>query len=106
MSYDTKYNAGTVSVTRSGDNSTNMNFSSQGSVAWAGGDFGLSKERQRSGIIVKTGLAGDGKLAAKVNNRNYVLVGNRTLLRCRMRNTSLNYERPQLRRQLRYCLRA
>ncbi|MFX4315840.1 fimbrial biogenesis outer membrane usher protein, partial [Enterobacter sp. 63] len=70
MSYDTKYNAGTVSVTRSGDNSTNMNFSSQGSVAWAGGDFGLSKERQRSGIIVKTGLAGDGKLAAKVNNRN------------------------------------
>lgn len=75
MSYDTKYNAGTVSVTRSADNSTNMNFSSQGSVAWAGGDFGLSKERQRSGIIVKTGLAGDGKLAAKINNRNYVLSG-------------------------------
>ena len=28
LSYDTKYNAGTVSVTRSADNSTNMNFSS------------------------------------------------------------------------------
>lgn len=75
LSYDTKYNAGTVSVTRSADNSTNMNFSSQGSVAWAGGDFGLSRERQRSGIIVKTNIVGDGKLAAKVNNRNYVLSG-------------------------------
>jgi len=75
MSYATKYNAGTVSVTRSADNATNLNFSSQGSVAWAGGDFGLSKERQRSGIIVKTGLAGDGKLAAKINNRHYVLSG-------------------------------
>lgn len=75
MSYDTQYNAGTVSVTRSADNATGLNFSSQGSVAWAGGDVGLSKERQRSGIIVKTGLAGDGKLAAKINNRNYVLSG-------------------------------
>lgn len=75
VSYATKYNAGTVSVTRSADNATNLNFSSQGSVAWAGGDFGLSKERQRSGIIVKTGLAGDGKLAAKINNRHYVLSG-------------------------------
>ncbi|MEH0884486.1 TcfC E-set like domain-containing protein [Enterobacter sp. UNJFSC 003] len=75
MSYATKYNAGTVSITRSADNATNLNFSSQGSVAWAGGDFGLSKERQRSGIIVKTGLAGDGKLAAKINNRHYVLSG-------------------------------
>ena len=75
MSYATKYNAGTVSVTRSADNATNLNFSSQGSVAWAGGDFGLSKERQRSGIIVKTGLAGDGRLAAKINNRHYVLSG-------------------------------
>lgn len=75
MSYATQYNAGTVSVTRSADNATNLNFSSQGSVAWAGGDFGLSKERQRSGIIVKTGLAGDGKLAAKINNRHYVLSG-------------------------------
>ncbi|EMS8793277.1 TcfC E-set like domain-containing protein [Enterobacter ludwigii] len=75
LSYDTRYNGGTVSVTRSADNSTNMNFSSQGSVAWAGGDFGLSKERQRSGIIVKTDLVGDGKLAAKINNRNYILSG-------------------------------
>lgn len=33
LSYDTRYNGGTVSVTRSADNSTNMNFSSQGSVA-------------------------------------------------------------------------
>lgn len=75
LSYDTKYNAGTVSVTRSADNSTNMNFSSQGSLAWAGKDFGLSKERQRSGVIVKTDLTGEGKLAAKINNRNYLLSG-------------------------------
>ena len=64
VSYSTQYNAGTVSVTRSADNSTNMNFFSRGNSR-AGGDVGLSNERQRSGIIVKTGLAGDGKLAAK-----------------------------------------
>jgi len=75
LSYDTPYNTGTVSVTRSADNATNMNFSSQGSVAWAGKDFGLSKDRQHSGIIVNTHMAGDGKLAAKINNRHYVLSG-------------------------------
>lgn len=75
FSYDTKYNSGTVSVTRSADNSTNMNFSSQGSLAWAGKSFGLSKERQRAGVIVKTNLLGDGKLTAKINNRNYILSG-------------------------------
>ncbi|WP_217077074.1 TcfC E-set like domain-containing protein [Klebsiella sp. PL-2018] len=75
LSYDTKYNAGNVSVTRSADKSTSMNFSSQGALAWAGKDFGLSKERQRSGIIVKTDLTGEGKLAAKINNRNYLLSG-------------------------------
>ena len=80
VSYSTQYNAGTVSVTRSADNSTNMNFSSLGAIAWAGGDVGLSNERQRSGIIVKTGLAGDGKLAAKVNNRNYLLSGKSTFI--------------------------
>lgn len=80
LSYDTKYNAGTVSVTRSADNSININFSSQGSLAWAGNDFGLSKERQRSGIIVKTDLVGEGKLAAKINNRNYLLSSKSNLI--------------------------
>ncbi|STR23072.1 CFA/I fimbrial subunit C usher protein [Klebsiella oxytoca] len=75
MNYATKYNSGMVSVTRAADNSTNMNFSSQGSVAWAGSNFGLSKERQTAGVIVNTGIVGDGKLAAKINNRNYQLSG-------------------------------
>lgn len=75
LNYATKYNAGMVSVTRSADNSTNMNFSSQGSVAWSGKNVALSNERQRAGIIVNTGLVGEGKLAAKINNRNYLLSG-------------------------------
>lgn len=80
LGYDTKYNAGTVSVTRAGDASTNMNYSSQGSVAWAGGEFGLSKERERSGIIIKTDSVGDGRLAAKINNQHYVLSGSSSFI--------------------------
>jgi hypothetical protein len=34
VSYDTKYNAGTVSVSRSSQHSSNYSLSSQGSVAW------------------------------------------------------------------------
>ncbi|HBT4732716.1 TPA: fimbrial biogenesis outer membrane usher protein [Klebsiella quasipneumoniae subsp. similipneumoniae] len=75
VDYDTKYNSGTISVTHAADNSTNMNFSSRGSVAWSGKDFGLSKERQQSGVIVNTNLTGKEKLAAKINNRNYLLSG-------------------------------
>lgn len=75
MSYATKYNSGMLSVTRAADNSTNMNFSSQGSVAWSGKNVALSQERQRAGIIVNTDLAGEGQLAAKINNRHYLLSG-------------------------------
>ncbi|CBG89661.1 CS1-pili formation C-terminal domain-containing protein [Citrobacter rodentium] len=75
INYATKYNAGVVSATRSADNSTNMNFTSQGSVAWSGKNVALSEERQRAGIIVNTGLVGEGKLAAKINGRNYLLGG-------------------------------
>lgn len=34
ISYDTKYNAGTLSATRSSDHSANYSLSSQGSLAW------------------------------------------------------------------------
>lgn len=34
VSYDTKYNAGTVSVSRSSQHSSNYSLSSQGSLAW------------------------------------------------------------------------
>lgn len=75
LNYATKYNSGTVSVTRAADNSTNTNFSSQGSVAWADNSFGLSKERETAGVIVNTDIVGEGRLAAKINNRHYLLSG-------------------------------
>jgi len=75
LNYATKYNSGTVSVTRAADNSTNTNFSSQGSLAWADNNFGLSKERETAGVIVNTDIVGEGRLAAKINNRHYLLSG-------------------------------
>lgn len=75
LNYATKYNSGSVSVTRAADNSTNTNFTSQGSVAWVGNNVGLSKDRETSGVIVNTDIVGSGRLAAKINNRNYILSG-------------------------------
>lgn len=75
LNYATKYNSGTASVTHAADNSTNMNFSSQGSLAMSGTNIGLAQERQQAGVIVNTNLDGDEKLAAKINNRNYILSG-------------------------------
>ncbi|WP_246494474.1 TcfC E-set like domain-containing protein [Brenneria izadpanahii] len=74
-SYDTKYNAGTVAVTHTSENSTNLSLSSQGSVAWSGCDVALSKDSQRSGVLVNTGFAEKGTVAAQVNGRTYALSG-------------------------------
>lgn len=46
VSYDTKYNAGTVSVSRSSQHSSNYSLSSQGSVAWTQKMFMSAKARK------------------------------------------------------------
>lgn len=73
--YISPYNSGTVSVNRSSDASTNVNFSSMGSVAWSGGGVGFSHEKQRAGVMIKTGLKDDGDLAAKINGKTVRVSG-------------------------------
>lgn len=75
LSYDTKYNGGTVSLTNNSSNQKNVSLSSHGSIAWSGRDFGLSKDKQKSGIIVDTGIKNGGSVAAKVNGRSYKMDG-------------------------------
>ncbi|MCG8708006.1 TcfC E-set like domain-containing protein [Brenneria sp. 4F2] len=74
-SYDTKYNAGTLAMTHTSRNNANLSLSSQGSLAWSGRDMALSKDSQRSGVLVNTGFAQKGTVAAQVNGRNYALSG-------------------------------
>ncbi len=73
--YDTKYNAGTVAVTRSSDHSTNYSLSSQGSVAWTKDNLALGKGTQRAGLMVNTNFQENGKMIAQINGRNYPLSG-------------------------------
>lgn len=75
LSYSSKYNAGTISATHSGNNSNSVNISSQGALAWNGKNFGMATDRQLSGVIINTDISNDSKLAAKINNRTYRLSG-------------------------------
>jgi len=78
--YENKYNSGIVSYSKSGNNATNLNLTSQGSIGWTDKSFGLSKDRQKSGVIVNTGLNSGSKLTAKINNRNYKLSGDKNFI--------------------------
>lgn len=75
VSYDTKYNAGTVAITRSSDRSANYSLSSQGSVAWTQGSLYAGKGNQNSGLVIKTDFSEKGKMMAQVNGQNYPLSG-------------------------------
>jgi len=74
-SYDTKYNTGTVSVTRSSDNNTNYTLNSQGSIAWTKENFNLGKGTERSGIVINTNFTEEGRMTAQINGKNYPLTG-------------------------------
>ena len=74
-SYDTKYNTGTVSASRSSDNSSNISLSSQGSVAWTQKDFYASNGTQNAGLVVNTNFSEKGKMMAQINGQSYPLTG-------------------------------
>lgn len=75
LSYDTKYNAGTLSATQTSDNSRNFSLSSQGSVAWTKDNIALGKGTQTSGVMVNTNFSEAGKMIAQINGRSYPLSG-------------------------------
>lgn len=75
VSYDTKYSAGTVSVTRSSDHNSNVSFSSLGSIAWTKNSVALGKGNQSSGIMINTKFNDNGKMTALINGVNYPITG-------------------------------
>lgn len=80
VSYDTKYNAGTVSVTQTSDHNSNVSFSSQGSVAWTKDSFAAGKGNQSAGLVVHTNFSEQGRMVAQINGRNYPLTGKRNYI--------------------------
>ncbi|MBB1200599.1 fimbrial biogenesis outer membrane usher protein [Enterobacteriaceae bacterium 89] len=75
LSYDTKYNAGTVSVTRSAQHSSNYSLSSQGSIAWTEKQLYAGKGAQTAGLVVNTNFSEQGRMTAQINGQNYPLTG-------------------------------
>ena len=75
VSYNTKYNAGTVSVSRSSQHSSNYSLSSQGSVAWTEKNVYVGKGTQTAGLVVNTNFSGKGRMMAQINGQNYPLTG-------------------------------
>lgn len=75
LSYDTKYNAGTVSISRSSEHNANYNLSSQGSIAWSKESFNIAKGNQRAGVVINTGFTEKGQMLAQINGHNYPLTG-------------------------------
>lgn len=80
LSYDTKYNAGTVAVTRTSDRSSNVSLNSQGSVAWTKDAMSLGKGTQTAGLMVNTNFSEKGQMVAQINGRNYPLTGKRNYI--------------------------
>lgn len=75
LSYDTKYNAGTLSVSNASGNNTNYNLSSHGSIAFNKDGLNFGKESQRAGVVINTNFSEKGQMLAKINGRNYPLTG-------------------------------
>lgn len=73
--YDTKYNAGTLSASRSSDHSSNISLNSQGSVAWTQKNVYLGKGADNSGVVLNTQFSEQGKMIAQINGQNYPLSG-------------------------------
>lgn len=80
VSYDTKYNVGTVSVSRSAQRSANYSLSSQGSVAWAQKNLYAGAGTQTSGLVVNTNFSEQGRMMAKINGQHYPLTGKSNLI--------------------------
>lgn len=80
LGYDTKYNAGTLSVSRSAQRNSNYNLSSQGSLAWTKNTIYAAKGTQSSGLVVNTNFSEQGNMIAQINGQNYPLSGKRNFI--------------------------
>ncbi|XDZ52326.1 CS1-pili formation C-terminal domain-containing protein [Neisseriaceae bacterium CLB008] len=73
--FDTKYSAGTVSLSRPDSRRLSGNLTAGGSIAFGGGKVVPSGKREESGVIIQTNMTGGASLSAQVNGRNYKLTG-------------------------------
>ncbi|WON76151.1 CS1-pili formation C-terminal domain-containing protein [Serratia sp. UGAL515B_01] len=73
--FDTKYSAGTLSLSRPDSNRLNGNLTARGSVAYSDKHLAASGIQERSGVIVKTDIMDNAVLSAQVNGRSYRLTG-------------------------------
>ncbi|VEC00583.1 fimbrial outer membrane usher protein TcfC [Cedecea lapagei] len=73
--FDTKYSAGTVSLSRPDNKRLNGNLTARGSLAYSDNKIAASGLQEKSGIIIKTDIEDGAMLSAQVNGRNYKLSG-------------------------------
>ncbi|MBG6026290.1 CS1-pili formation C-terminal domain-containing protein [Proteus mirabilis] len=73
--FDTKYSTGTLSMSRPNNDRLNTTLTARGSLAYSDMNFSASGKQETSGVIVKTGINGEGQIAANVNGQRFVLSG-------------------------------
>lgn len=73
--FDTKYSTGTLSMSRPNNDRLNTTLTARGSLAYSDMNFSASGKQETSGVIVKTGIDGEGQIAANVNGQRFVLSG-------------------------------
>ncbi len=73
--FDTKYSAGTLSLSRPDNNRLNGNLTARGAVAYSDKNFAASGIQEKSGVLVKTGFIDDAVLSAQIDGRSYPLSG-------------------------------
>lgn len=78
--FDTKYGAGTLSLSRPNSQRLNGNMTARGSVAYSDKSLAASGIQEKSGVIVKTNIIDDAVLSAQVNGRNYRLTGSNNFI--------------------------
>ncbi|MER1962227.1 CS1-pili formation C-terminal domain-containing protein [Proteus vulgaris] len=78
--FDTKYSTGTLTMNRPNDDRLNTTLTARGSFAYSDMNFSASGKQETSGVIVKTGIDGEGQIAANVNGQRFVLSGSNNFI--------------------------
>ena len=78
--FDTKYSAGTLTMNRPNNDRLNTTLTARGSFAYSDMNFSASGKQENAGVIVKTGIDGQGNIAANVNGQRFILSGNNNFI--------------------------
>lgn len=78
--FDTKYSTGTLSMSRPNNDRLNTTLTARGSLAYSDMNFSASGKQETAGVIVKTGIDGEGQIAANVNGQRFILSGDNNFI--------------------------